>query len=119
MNRTKLKVDYIECAIDFAIQDSEPAAFLTAWREGDWETLRNEWPEFKVPELDTSPDVCADDLITAAIDRICGPAFDLIQKDPHQWSERGCSTCRTITALIQQPFGCVLYSKRKDYASSR
>ena len=43
-------------AIDFAIQDSEPAAFLTAWREGDWETLRNEWPEFKVPELNAVPD---------------------------------------------------------------
>lgn len=33
--------------IDFAIEDSEPASFLKTWREGDWETLRNEWPEFK------------------------------------------------------------------------
>ena len=57
--------------------------------------------------------VCADDLISAAVDRICGPAFDLIQKDPHQWSDRGCVTCETITSLIQRPFGCVLYSKRK------
>lgn len=36
-------------AIDFAIEDTEPRAFLTAWREGDWETIRKEWPEFVLP----------------------------------------------------------------------
>jgi len=38
-------------AIDFAILDDEPAAFLTAWREGDWEGLRKEWPEFEISEV--------------------------------------------------------------------
>ena len=27
------------------IETDEPATFLRTWREGDWETLRNEWPE--------------------------------------------------------------------------
>ena len=32
--------------IDFAISTDEPAAFLKAWREGDWDGVRREWPEF-------------------------------------------------------------------------
>ena len=81
-------------------------------------TLDDEWcdncrksPQFC--ECPTEKSVCSNDLLSAAVDRICGPAFDLIQKDPHQWSDHGCVTCQTITALIQRPFGCVLYSKRK------
>ena len=38
-------------AIDFAIEDDEPALFLRCWREGDWDTLRKEWPEFKLPPM--------------------------------------------------------------------
>jgi len=38
-------------AIDFAIQCDEPALFLITWREGDWITLRNEWPDFKLPPM--------------------------------------------------------------------
>ena len=37
-------------AINFAIADSEPRAFLTAWREGDWDTLKKEWPKFQLPK---------------------------------------------------------------------
>lgn len=32
--------------------------------------------------------------------------LDLLYADPHQWSERGCATCRAITQLVGQPFGC-------------
>lgn len=38
-------------AIEFAIRDDEPREFLTAWNEGDWKTLKNEWPEFKLPTI--------------------------------------------------------------------
>jgi len=37
-------------AIDFAISDSEPTAFLLTWREGDWEMLQKDWPDFELPE---------------------------------------------------------------------
>jgi hypothetical protein len=41
------------------------------------------------------------------------PAFKLLQEDPHQWSSRGCPTCRAVSALIGQDFGCVIYAKRR------
>ena len=37
--------DVWRAVLDFAIETDEPATFLRTWREGDWETLRNEWPE--------------------------------------------------------------------------
>lgn len=39
--------------IEFAIHDDEPAAFLKCWQEGDWETIRNEWPDFKLSDDQT------------------------------------------------------------------
>lgn len=47
-----------------------------------------------------------EDTITEAI-------LNLIQEDPHQWSTRPCSTCRTISGLIGRNFGCCLYVERK------
>jgi hypothetical protein len=44
---------------------------------------------------------------------IMGAALDLIQSDPHQWSERPCSTCRAVTALLGRPFGCILYEEER------
>lgn len=38
--------------------------------------------------------------------------LNLIQKDPHQWSDRPCETCRTITHIIGNEFGCYLYQKQ-------
>ncbi len=46
------------------------------------------------------------DQLSAAIALIQGTAFDLIEKDPHQWSSRPCPTCIAISALIHRPFGC-------------
>lgn len=34
-------------AIDFAISCGEGQAFLEAWREGDWDTIRKEFPKFQ------------------------------------------------------------------------
>jgi hypothetical protein len=33
-------------------------------------------------------------------------AFALLESDPHQWGNRPCPTCVTVTALIGKPFGC-------------
>lgn len=46
--------------------------------------------------------------------------LDLIQGDPHQWSDRPCPTCQPITAMIGRPFGCVRYQaeKRRRTAAS-
>ncbi len=39
--------------------------------------------------------------------------LDLIQRDPHQWSTRGCGTCKAITSMIGLPFGCYRYRIEK------
>jgi hypothetical protein len=33
-------------------------------------------------------------------------AFELIEKDPHQWSSRPCPTCQEVSEIIGKPFGC-------------
>lgn len=33
-------------------------------------------------------------------------ALALIEGDPHQYSTRPCPTCRTISNLMAEPFGC-------------
>lgn len=33
--------------------------------------------------------------------------FDLIYRDPHQWSKRPCPTCRAVAALTKKQFGCL------------
>ncbi len=35
--------------------------------------------------------------------------LDLIQGDPHQWSNRPCPTCQPITTMLGRPFGCYRY----------
>jgi hypothetical protein len=39
--------------------------------------------------------------------------LNIIQEDPHQWSERPCQSCKTISAMIGRPFGCYLYAKQR------
>lgn len=36
---------------------------------------------------------------------------ELLYKDNHYWSERPCGTCKTISALIGEPFGCYRYAE--------
>jgi hypothetical protein len=45
-------------------------------------------------------------IIEACAEILTSKAFELIEKDPHQWSKRPCTTCRTISAIIGRPFGC-------------
>lgn len=33
--------------IEFAIETDSSKEFLQCWLEGDWESIKNEWPEFK------------------------------------------------------------------------
>lgn len=48
-----------------------------------------------------------EDIIRAAANVIIEPILKLIQDDPHQWSTRPCQTCRIITSLTGNSFGCV------------
>ena len=46
--------------------------------------------------------------------------LNLLQDDPHQWSERSCPTCRAIGSLAGRPFGCyVLQQNIARYAQKR
>jgi hypothetical protein len=36
---------------------------------------------------------------------------DILQKDPHQWSERPCATCTVISGLLGDNFGCLRYAE--------
>jgi hypothetical protein len=38
--------------------------------------------------------------------------LNLMQEDPHQWSMRPCATCRTISTIIDKPFGCYEYQRQ-------
>ena len=78
-----------------------------------WESLSD--IERKVDDLVTMANKSElNDGLDAAADKIYSAAMDLIQKDPHQWSTRGCQTCRTVSELTKKPFGCVLYAKQKQ-----
>lgn len=48
-------------------------------------------------------------LLDAAVQRLTDPILRLIQNDPHQWSTRPCTTCQTISQLVNKPFGCDYY----------
>lgn len=53
-------------------------------------------------------------LIKACANIIIDAIIECIYTDPHQWSSRPCITCKTISSLINKPFGCDRY--RKEYA---
>jgi hypothetical protein len=39
---------------------------------------------------------------------------DVLYVDPHQWSDRPCPTCRTISGLFGFDFGCNKFAKKKE-----
>ena len=47
------------------------------------------------------------------------PILNLIEGDPHQWSVRPCSTCQTISQMIEEPFGCLRKTKQLAEADSK
>lgn len=60
-----------------------------------------------------------DDVIRAAANMLVGAVLDLLQADPHSWSERPCPTCRPISAIVGRPFGCYLYAERRAAAAQK
>ena len=46
-------------------------------------------------------------IIKAAINVLIEPILKLLQDDPHQWTSRPCTTCKTITSMIGESFGCI------------
>ncbi len=58
-------------------------------------------------------------LIQAAASTLVDPALRLIEQDPHQWSKRPCTTCQTVSSLINRPFGCVRYARDGEAIFSR
>ena len=52
-------------------------------------------------------------VIKAAINVVMASVLNVLQNDPHQWSTRPCATCRTITDVTGQKFGCYLYAERR------
>lgn len=46
-------------------------------------------------------------------------ALNILQADPHQWSDRGCNTCRSITALTGKTFGCYRYMEERAAQRAR
>lgn len=57
-------------------------------------------------------------VIKAAANILMDTVLELLQKDPHQWSTRPCSTCKAISSILGKPFGCYKYKKDKDNAYS-
>lgn len=46
------------------------------------------------------------EVVQAAAQVLMDAVLSLIQADPHQWSQRVCQTCRAVSAIVGQPFGC-------------
>lgn len=53
----------------------------------------------------------AKQMIKACARVLMATVLDLLQKDPHSWSQRPCSTCSAISTITGQDFGCVFYAK--------
>lgn len=51
--------------------------------------------------------------IKAAAGVLLDAITDAVFKDPHQWSDRPCETCRVISVIVNKPFGCYKYQERK------
>jgi hypothetical protein len=60
-----------------------------------------------------------EEIIQAALRVFLKIALDLIQSDPHQWSNRPCQTCKAVSAIVGRPFGCYEFQReRRTDASS-
>lgn len=49
----------------------------------------------------------------AAVSIIMKSVVDIISVDGHSWSDRPCQTCRAVSGLIGEPFGCYWYQEQK------
>ena len=51
--------------------------------------------------------------VRAAVSIIMKSVIEIIGIDGHQWSDRPCQTCRAVSGLIGEPFGCYWYQEKK------
>ncbi len=61
---------------------------------------------------DGAPSGRSPTVLEEAVTLIVGAILDALEADPHQWSTRGCQTCRAISALAHRDFGCVKAAKK-------
>lgn len=54
-----------------------------------------------------------EETIQAAARLLMRSALNTLYADPHQWSTRPCPTCRAISGLIGEPFGCNKFAERQ------
>ena len=52
-------------------------------------------------------------IMDVAVKKVMVPVLALLQNDNHAWSKRPCSTCRAVTSIVGEPFGCVLYAEQE------
>ena len=53
-------------------------------------------------------------LIQASASILAKAALNLFVADQHRWSTRPCSTCRIISELLGESWGCILYAETKN-----
>lgn len=51
----------------------------------------------------------ANEIVKAAARVLAKAALGLFVVDPHAWSDRPCSTCKQISDLLGEPWGCYEY----------
>lgn len=54
-------------------------------------------------------------LIQASASLIAKSALSLFVNDQHRWSTRPCATCRAISELIGESWGCNLYALKQKW----
>jgi hypothetical protein len=58
-------------------------------------------------------------IVQAAAHVLMRPVLKLIEADPHQWSERGCATCSSVTTIVGRSFGCVRFAEMRALKRAR
>lgn len=53
----------------------------------------------------------AEQLIRVSAKIFVRSTLKLIYDDPHQWSDRPCQTCRSISSILGEKFGCYRYQE--------
>ncbi len=52
--------------------------------------------------------------VKVAVSIIMKSVIEIIGIDGHSWSDRPCQTCRAVSGLIGEPFGCYWYQENRN-----
>lgn len=55
----------------------------------------------------------AAEIVKAAARLVIDAMAGMLQDDPHQWSERPCATCKSISGFLGRAFGCYLLMEQR------